>query len=406
MSTISAIVITNEHKYELQRAIDSILSGDMRPQEIIIVDNSTSAEELDYSNNSEVNVSYIHVDAEEYNDYLSLREIGIKASSGDYIAFLDEYDIWENNKLAIISTYIENGFDIIAHSYMQQIITHLELFNSADLVENMGSAFCILMQYIIAPSSVVIKRNVAIAMDSMTLEELNKITISTVPDILSKHWSGAFKNVDSMEGYFWNVSKQTVKEMDLFHVAIDYCMMRYHKDEDKKTAFTKMITNGKFNSEEIAEIVSYQQNQIAYLENQINSYVANNNMMLKKKQDNYLVMRNWIESKLAGKKIEEYLCARGANKIAIYGAGKHGTLLYEELKASDKISVSYWIDQGLDKEIYNDLKVYKMTEIKDLLEEIDCIVVSPNIDIAEIVESLPNIDICLLADIVKDLCNG
>lgn len=97
---ISVIIPTYNRRAELLRAIDSVISQTLRPEEIIIVDDC-----------SDFSVSEFL--AERYGDSLCVitnrenvgaaesRNISARRATGDYIAFLDSDDYWERNKLEI-----------------------------------------------------------------------------------------------------------------------------------------------------------------------------------------------------------------------------------------------------------------------------------------------------------------
>lgn len=73
-------------------------------------------------------------------------------------------------------------------------------------------------------------------------------------------------------------------------------------------------------------------------------------------QNDYDIMLRWNDLKQRGKTLAEYVRSRNYQKIAIYGMGDVGVLLYRELTA-EKVSVAYGIDrvgclQDIDLEIF------------------------------------------------------
>lgn len=91
---------------------------------------------------------------------------------------------------------------------------------------------------------------------------------------------------------------------------------------------------------------------------------------LVKKNDSIIeVFNQWFIAKKQGKSIEEYLLKMQYNTIAIFGAGKIGCRLYEELKDS-KIVVKYLIDRNAES-----LKV-NYPVVKELKGEVDAVIVT------------------------------
>lgn len=95
------IPVYNGEEFILQ-AIKSVENQTLLPNQIIIVndgstDNTTKLI-LDYKVHSKVPIKYVN---KKNGGLSSARNAGIKASSGEFIAFLDVDDLWERNKLAL-----------------------------------------------------------------------------------------------------------------------------------------------------------------------------------------------------------------------------------------------------------------------------------------------------------------
>lgn len=73
---------------------------------------------------------------------------------------------------------------------------------------------------------------------------------------------------------------------------------------------------------------------------------------------------------MEGKTVDDLLRQRGIEKIAIYGMGELGTILYEELKDTG-ITVAYGIDQSVSR--HPEITVIQKENIK---EETDAIIVT------------------------------
>lgn len=96
---ISIIVPVYNVENFISTCIESILNQDYFNIELILVnDGSTDAsgEICDYYSKKDKRVKVYH---KENGGQSSARNLGIKMSTGDYIAFLDSDDFWIENKL-------------------------------------------------------------------------------------------------------------------------------------------------------------------------------------------------------------------------------------------------------------------------------------------------------------------
>lgn len=91
----------------------------------------------------------------------------------------------------------------------------------------------------------------------------------------------------------------------------------------------------------------------------------------------------WIDILHFGKKIEDYLKEKGYHSVLIYGMGRFGRILLDELENSD-IDVPAAIDQNA-KNKFEDVRVISPD---DEFPKADCIVVTPLTGINEIKKML------------------
>ena len=123
MEKISVIIPTyNRFKY-LLNAIDSVVKQSYKNLEIIVInDNSTQKEYYEYDfTKVDSRITIIHLKENSRQKYkipspaANARNIGIDNSKGDYIAFLDDDDVWLPNKLEIqIKVMKEKKFEMSA----------------------------------------------------------------------------------------------------------------------------------------------------------------------------------------------------------------------------------------------------------------------------------------------------
>ena len=101
-----SVVIPSYNRFEyLKNAIDSVLSQTYNNFEIIVINDGSTQDEY-YSEKLPNKVKVINLETNQKNvlGYVSneyVRNFGIKAAEGKYLAFLDDDDIWMPNKLEI-----------------------------------------------------------------------------------------------------------------------------------------------------------------------------------------------------------------------------------------------------------------------------------------------------------------
>ena len=93
---ISVVIPTLNRKDFLKKAIDSVLKQKFSPHEIIVVDNLSSDGTLEM-----INADYPSVKTfvQSIKGVSATRNLGIRKSEGNWIAFLDSDDQWHNEKL-------------------------------------------------------------------------------------------------------------------------------------------------------------------------------------------------------------------------------------------------------------------------------------------------------------------
>ncbi len=94
---ISVIIPTYNRVFFLKRSIDSVLAQTLQPYEIIIIDDGSSDGTSAMIKKNYPNLNLIYQDNKGVS---AARNIGVKASSGDWVCFLDSDDEWKKNKLS------------------------------------------------------------------------------------------------------------------------------------------------------------------------------------------------------------------------------------------------------------------------------------------------------------------
>ena len=95
---VSAIITTHNRLDLLKRAINSVLTQTYRDIECIVVSDASTDGTADYCKNLE-GVVFIEIPAEDSKGGNYARNVGIKASHGEYIAMLDDDDAWFPTKI-------------------------------------------------------------------------------------------------------------------------------------------------------------------------------------------------------------------------------------------------------------------------------------------------------------------
>ena len=96
---VSAIITTFERVELLKRALQSVLSQSYTQLEILVVDDASSNNDASSMIN-DLNDDRIRLIKHEANKGVSAaRNTGIKNARGEYVAFLDDDDIWLQDKI-------------------------------------------------------------------------------------------------------------------------------------------------------------------------------------------------------------------------------------------------------------------------------------------------------------------
>lgn len=103
---VSVVITTYNRVSLLHRAVQSVLNQTYNPIELIIVDDASSDETSEYCKT--LSAIYIYIPPKEKKGGNYARNRGIKASNGEYIAFLDDDDYWLPSKIEKQVNLIEN----------------------------------------------------------------------------------------------------------------------------------------------------------------------------------------------------------------------------------------------------------------------------------------------------------
>lgn len=111
---ISVVIPTYNRSTELRRALKGVESQTLRPHEVVICDDGSSEDifsVVDCFKNT-LPIRCIRID--NSGSPARPRNVGVNASTGEWIAFLDSDDWWHPNKLQIMSQHVDKA-DILYH---------------------------------------------------------------------------------------------------------------------------------------------------------------------------------------------------------------------------------------------------------------------------------------------------
>jgi len=140
MPKVSVIIPTYNRTHYVCEAIDSVLSQTFKDLEVIVVDDGSTDDARQVLENYSSRIYYIY---QENRGRSEARNKGIKAAKGEYIAFLDDDDIWLPYKLerqvqfldahpdiGLVNTFTE-VVDEHGHILGQETKQHLQLYKKA-----------------------------------------------------------------------------------------------------------------------------------------------------------------------------------------------------------------------------------------------------------------------------------
>lgn len=391
---ITAIVTTYNRKYEARRALDSIYFQTAMPDEIILVDDLSTDGTKDYLDSfSFKNLKYICLP--EHKGAGAARNEGIRQATGDYIAFLDSDNEWHQDKIECFRKVLaEHGdsMDIIFSDYI------LHCFNWAKVEP---SKICgvgkerigFFVPGIIDASSAMYRKAL--------LEEVGMFSESMVTNI---DWELLLRAYMKRDISVCKIEKTLTENWTMFDGLSENhelnqkeCLAlfgEYHKDvmengygpefyreylrstanvKTEADAANSLLAVSGYAEEWIGLIINYhRENEKKYEEN------------LRRKASFYSLLSRWMEKKLAGESAAARLLQMGYHSVAIYGAGKHGKFLYEDIKNSE-VEVRYFIDKNKNAMPESGLTVYTIDEE---LPAVDAIIITPYLEQQTVIQEL------------------
>lgn len=117
MLKFSAIIPTYNREKFLIKSITSVLKQSHKPCEIIVIDDANSFETEKIINEfieKNLNIKFIYLSNKKNKGALYSRNYGSTFSTGEYLAFLDDDDVWDKNYLKKANDHLmEKNYDIL-----------------------------------------------------------------------------------------------------------------------------------------------------------------------------------------------------------------------------------------------------------------------------------------------------
>ena len=156
---ISVVIPTYNRKELLKRSIDSVINQTIKPSEIIIVDDGSND-----GTEAMVKKKYdsLKLIQQKNKGASAARNSGIRASSGEWICFLDSDDEWKNDKLEKQIAAVANNLDYKFFHSNEIWIKNGKRINQKKKHKKYGGDIfkkCLDMCRI-SPSSVLIEKNI------------------------------------------------------------------------------------------------------------------------------------------------------------------------------------------------------------------------------------------------------
>jgi teichuronic acid biosynthesis glycosyltransferase TuaG len=111
---VSAVISTYNRRMACERALESVLEQTLAPVEVLVCDDgSTDGTEAMLAEASRREPRVRHLRGERTGVPGITRNIGLRAARGEWIAFLDDDDVWLPGKLAAQGPLLGSGYAVV-----------------------------------------------------------------------------------------------------------------------------------------------------------------------------------------------------------------------------------------------------------------------------------------------------
>ncbi len=117
MALVSVIIPTHDRPQMLREAVDSVLAQTFQDFEIIIVLNGASAASIDMGRRLSSNPKVRVIEMED-SSLAASRNYGLTSAESEWVAFLDDDDIWHPEKLELqLAAAAQTGADLVTCNF-------------------------------------------------------------------------------------------------------------------------------------------------------------------------------------------------------------------------------------------------------------------------------------------------
>lgn len=159
MPFFSVIIPTFNRETRIEKTIDSVIDQKFKDFELIVVDDGSTDNTKEILEKYTNKIKYVY---QKNQGVSAARNRGISQALGEYIAFLDDDDIWDKNKLLKHFKFIENNPDIQIHQSDETWIRNNKHLNKKKIHKKISGDIFIksLNLCLVSPSAVVIHKNI------------------------------------------------------------------------------------------------------------------------------------------------------------------------------------------------------------------------------------------------------
>lgn len=163
MTKISVVVPIFNASSRITKVLDSVLKQSYSVFEIILINDCSkddTSQVLEKYIEDNKNYTFKFFDLKVNKGVSFCRNLGWDNASGDYVAFLDSDDYWNQNKLEIMSKIISlYQADLIGHNYDEKFLEDSSFVYDSELVNKIGF-YKLLIRNKFQTSCVLIKREI------------------------------------------------------------------------------------------------------------------------------------------------------------------------------------------------------------------------------------------------------
>lgn len=397
MKKVSVIMPTYNRSYVISRAICSVINQTCTDWELIIVDDGSKDDTKDrVVSFKDSRIKYIYYEKNRGGNYA--RNLGMKNSSGEYIAFLDSDNEWNCDYLEKQLKQFENNFEEVHFVFARTLIinnTYNCIFPIIDKkdIQTEEEMMKKLMYTNILDTNVCIMKRIIYEQLGGFNEELrrsqdweyflrvfrskaykfkfndevlcvNHVQDNSITNNTSLYW-------DARLYIFEKLQIEFCRDVGISIDVIDYMLTNYWEE----TMSVKQI-------EKFFSILNAEEKRKLFKKYYDYKKASRGYNLAKKNEEIIQLQKKWISALENGKNTVNYFGKYNIKSVCIYGFGVLGSLLFHELKNSD-IEISYVIDKNVKSD---EVDIYKLEEIDNF--ECDIIVVTAIAAFDEILSKL------------------